>query len=48
MSLIYDIWYETTKYLGPVELFDLSQCPKDMYIVGHKNKKYKKQFSHSK
>ena len=48
MSLIYDIWYNSTEYLGPVELFNLSQCSKHFYIIVHKNKKYKKLFSHSK
>ena len=48
MSLIHDIWYNSTEYLGPVELFNLSQCSKHFYIIVHKNKKYKKLFSHSK
>ena len=48
MSLIYDIWYEITEYLGPVELFNLSKCLKIFYIIVHKNKKHKKQSSHSK
>lgn len=43
-----DIWFLVIEYLSPMDLFSLSLCYQDLYVVAHKNKKYRKTFDHSK
>ena len=46
--LLVDIWFVIIEYLGPMNLFNLSLGSKELYVVAHKNKKYRKNFSHAK
>ena len=46
--LLLGIWFVVIEYLGPMDLFNLSLCYQELYVVAHKNKKYRKKFDHSK
>ena len=46
--LLVDIWFVIIEYLGPMDIFNLPLCSKELYVVTHKSKKYRKNFSHAK
>ena len=46
--LLSDIWFVVTEYLGLMDLFNLSLYSKALYVIVHKNKRYKKDFKQLK
>ena len=39
--LLSDIWFAVTEYVGLMDLFNLSLYSKELYVIVHKNKRYK-------
>ena len=37
-----EVWAVILTYLTPIALFNVSLCSKTLYLLAHKNKKFKK------
>ena len=42
------LWVIILTYLPPIALFNISVCSKMFHVLAHKNKKFDKEFKHSK